>query len=304
MSPSSSAKSSQENLPTTMLSGGSSPNPTKYDTQNDNTRILSLPKRRRHDDWATDFERFKVEMKEMVMKIIDGQTKEIKSIGLTLKDVQKTNENIEESITFLMAQNEEYKNQIIKLEGQVKEDRKYITVLEDRIEDLQRTSRKSNFELKNVPKRNNETKEDLVGMVVTLSGNVGSQMEERDIADIYRIRNKKETTQNSTIIVETTSAMVKSNFLKTCKLFNVRQKTKICAKHLGFRTSEDTPIFVAEQLTAKGSRLHFLARDLVKSRSYKFCWTAYGVVYVRKDETSPIIRIHSEAQLQQLKQSN
>lgn len=82
----------------------------------------------------------------------------------------------------------------------------------------------------------------------------------------------------------------------------MENRSKLQAKHLGFTTNEDDPVFVSEQLTAKGSRLFFLARDLVKSSKFKFCWTAFGKVFVRKDETSKIILIQSEAQILQLQQ--
>ncbi|CAK1598136.1 unnamed protein product [Parnassius mnemosyne] len=84
------------------------------------------------------------------------------------------------------------------------------------------------------------------------------------------------------------------------KSFNIKHKCKLCAKHLGFKTQEDTPIFLSEHLTPKGARLHFLARDLAKSKNYKFCWTAYGKVYVRENENSPIIMIRNESQVHQL----
>ncbi|CAH2089623.1 unnamed protein product [Euphydryas editha] len=102
------------------------------------------------------------------------------------------------------------------------------------------------------------------------------------------------------IVVGTSSAMVKSDILRLSKAFNIKTKGKLCAKHLGFLTSEDTPIFICEQLTTKGARLYYLARDLAKSAQYKFCWTAYGKVYVRKTETSQVVCIKSEAQVHQL----
>ncbi|KAJ2937323.1 hypothetical protein O0L34_g19493 [Tuta absoluta] len=94
--------------------------------------------------------------------------------------------------------------------------------------------------------------------------------------------------------------MMKTEILAKCKQFNIKQKTKLTAKHLGHRTAEDTPIFVAEHLTPRASRLFFLARDLAKSKTYKFCWSAYGKIYVRKSEETPIINITAEAQVQQL----
>lgn len=188
------------------------------------------------------------------------------------------------------------------MEKKIQEDGKYISVLESRIEDLQMGMRKTNFELKNVPKKSNETKEDLIDMVVCLSKNVGSSLEKSDVKDIYRVRPKKEGTQNTPIVVETTSTILKTEIIKMCKTYNIKHKTKLRAMQLGFCTQEDVPIYVSEQLTAKGSRLHFLARDLSKSKNYKFCWTAYGKVYVRKGENSPIICLKSENQVHQLLQ--
>ncbi|XP_060806129.1 uncharacterized protein LOC132903002 [Amyelois transitella] len=159
-----------------------------------------------------------------------------------INEVHLTNTKIESSVTFLSAQNEAVLNKVQQLEVDAKKDREYITMLENKLEESQMLSRKTNIEIRNVPKQAGETKDVLVGM----------------------------------------------------------QKNKLTAKHLGLHTKEDTPIFVTEHLTPKGSRLYFLARELVKSRRFKYCWTAYGKIYLRKDDTSPIILIKSEAQIQKL----
>ncbi|KAJ2937265.1 hypothetical protein O0L34_g19368 [Tuta absoluta] len=175
----------------------------------------------------------------------------------------------------------------------------YIHFLEDK---LQLGCRKSNFELKGVPRKEKETKQDLVAMVLALSESVGCNVNKSDIKDIlYRIRSKNPEHRNTPIVVETGSTLLKSDLLKMAKLYNIRNKSnKLCAKHLGFKTQEDTPIYISENLTSKNARLHFLARDLVQSMSYKFVWTSYGKVYVRKNEQSPVILIKSEQQIQQL----
>lgn len=253
-------------------------------------------KRKRDDDITTQFEEFKEEMK----KLIAATTAQVQKIAPALSEIQKSNQNIENSLALLTAQNEEYKKKIENLEAQRQEDRQYISILEEKIEDMQKGLRKSNFEIKNVPRKEKETKEDLVDMVVTLSKNIGCEFNKTDIKDIYRVRGKREDVRNTPIIVETASTLIKNDVLKMSKAFNIKHKTKLCAKHLGFRTSEDTPVFVSENLTARASRLHFLARDFVKTKAYKYCWTAYGKVYVRKDETSPVVNIKNELQIQQL----
>lgn len=259
-------------------------------------------KRKRDEDISQELNNFKDEVRKMISTLMISQENEFKKNATTLKEIQRTNTNIENSVAFLTAQNEEFRKKIESLEGQIKEDRKYITILEDKIEEMQRDSRKTNLELKNVPKKKNETKEDLMDMITCLTNNIDCKINKSDIKDIYRIRSKKEGVQNTPIIVEMSSTIMKTEILKMCKTFNIKHKAKLCAKHLGFRTSEDTPIFISEQLTSKAARLYFLARDLVKSKSFKFCWTAYGKLYLRKDESSPIILIKNESQIHKLSQ--
>uniref|UniRef100_A0A2H1VVN8 SFRICE_020507 n=1 Tax=Spodoptera frugiperda TaxID=7108 RepID=A0A2H1VVN8_SPOFR len=184
-----------------------------------------------------------------------------------------------------------------------KKEREYITLLEDKLEELQRGNRKTCIELKNVPKSHNESSDDLVNMVLNLSKNIGLEMESRDIKDIYRLPTKKEGVTNTPIIVETSSTMLKTNLLKKAKSYNIKNKTKLQAKQLGLTNNTEAPVFISEQLTPKGARLFFLARDLSNTKQYKYCWTSYGRVLVKKDDNSSAIVIKSEAQVHHLLQS-
>lgn len=254
------------------------------------------------DAMTAQFDDFKEEIKNLMRTLLAEQSGELAKVTKTLKEIQHTNNNIESTISYLAEQNEEFKKKIGKLENQIKEDRLYITILENKIEEMQINSRKSDLELKNVPKKNNETKEDLLEMITCLSKNIDCKIEKTDIKDIYRVRGKKNEQNRTPIIVETNSTIIKNNILKMAKSFNIRHKSKLCARHLGFRTQEDTPVFLSEHLTAKASRLYFLARELAKTKTYKYCWSAYGKVYIRKDEKSTVILIRNEDQIHQLRQ--
>lgn len=262
--------------------------------------VTARLKRKRGDDFSTDLSAFKDDLMKSMAALFSNQETKIGNICSTLKDIQHSNYNIESNIAFLTDQNRELKENIEQLKTQRREDREYITLLENKIEDMQMSNRKTNFEMKNVPRKDRETKEDLIEMVLCLSKSVGTDLIKTDIKDVYRIRGKKEGNPNNPIIVETNSTIVRTTLLKLCKNFNVTHKDKLCAKHLGLRKSEDTPIFISENLTSRGSRLHFIARDLVKTKKFKYCWTAYGKVYVRKDDNSPVITIKSESQCHQL----
>lgn len=260
--------------------------------------ISTRCKRKRDEDIHVDFENFKKEMRDMMSKR-DG---EIDKITPALNEIKQTNKSIEASLSFLISQNEDLKKKVESLETQIKKDKDYIVVLEDKLEEAQRSSRKTCIEIKNVPKQSNETTETLIKYVSTLATNLNCQVNDSDIRDIYRVQSKRKDKINTSIIVETRSTILKSDIIKRCKTFNIKNIQKLRAKHLGIKTNEETPIYISEQLTAKGSRLFFLARDLVKVKNYKFCWTSFGRVYVRRDEESRIITITNEGQIQNLMQ--
>lgn len=111
------------------------------------------------------------EMRAMFVSLHAAQRKEFDNINPTLKQIQETNNRIECSIDFLSRQNLELQQKIETLER--KEDARHITALEDKIEDILKNTRKANFEIKNVPKKDNESKEDLVKIVTCLSSIVG-----------------------------------------------------------------------------------------------------------------------------------
>ncbi|CAG9790401.1 unnamed protein product [Diatraea saccharalis] len=245
---------------------------------------------------------FKEELKIMIEEIISNQHNELKKITPTLMDIQQTNKSIENSISFLSSQNEELKKKLEKFEMQAKKDREQIVLLEDKIEELQSNDRKNNFEIKNVPKTSEENRHNLINMVLNLSKTIGCNITEGVVHDIYRVKSSKNVI-NTPIVVEVSSTLLKNNFIYMCKLHNVKRKDKLCAKHLGFTANEDIPIFIGEQLTAIGFRLFYLARDLAKTKAYKFCWTSYGKVYIRKQENTPVILIKTEDQVNHLFQN-
>lgn len=258
--------------------------------------------KKRRDEGESNHSALMEDIKTMIADLLAPQRKELSMINSNLHEIKTVNQKIEQSMDFLAKQNEELQKKITVLETQAKKDREHINMLEDKMEEIQRSSRKTCLEIKNVPSRRMETKDDLINLVTSLSKSVNCIIEKSDIKDIFRIQGRKSEERNTPIIVETSSTLTKNDFLKSCKSFNIKNKEKLRAKHLGLTINEDTPVFVSEYLTVKGARLYFLARDLSKTKHYKFCWTSFGKVYMRKDENSPVIIIKSESQVHHLMQ--
>lgn len=263
------------------------------------------PKRKRDDAvTTTELASFKEEIRSMIASMMATQLSEIRKNTEKLTDIQQTNKNIEDSVIFLSEQYEDFRNKINSLENQIAEDKQHIQNLEQKIEDIQRESRKTCIEIKNVPRKPKESKEDLLNMVITLSNTIKCPLQKGDIRDIYRVRSKQEGKSNTPIIVEMGSTMVKNEILRTCKAHNIKHKGNLSTTHLGIHSVEPSSIFVAEQLTARASRLYFLARELKRRKIFEFCWTNFGRVYLRKSENSQIIHIVNESQLERLGKEN
>lgn len=255
------------------------------------TFVNTRSKRKRPDELLTEFSDFKDEIKAMFSSWMSQNNNERVQISSSLK-------SIETSLSFLSTQFDDMKKKMQDLERDRQKDKDYILVLENKIEDLQKLQRKSSFQLKNVPKNDNESKSSLVNMVSQLCSTLKVDIQTSDIADIYRTSTKGD---KKPIVVELTSFLQKNNILSAAKKYNSFNKSnKLNSLHLGLKCS-NTPIYISDHLTPRGYRLFYLARELTRTDNYKFCWTSLGDVLVRKDENSPIIKIISECQIQNLR---
>lgn len=266
--------------------------------------VTARNKRKRTDSsslqWEEVKDELKCEMKTLFMEFSQAQNDQSNSILTTLKDIQQTNSYVQSTITFLCEENVDLKKKIEQLQLQSQKDKEQIIMLENRLEEQLRTDRKANIEIKNVPLKGEEKKKDLIDMVLKLSENLEVKIQKSDFKDILKL-NKTKNQQNSTIIVEFTNSFVKTDILRAAKNYNTKNRSsKLSAKHMGIKYNPDIPIYISENLTPKSSRLFFLARDLKITKNYKYCWSNFGKVYLRMDDNSPIISIHSEAQIQQL----
>lgn len=249
-----------------------------------------------HSEEISDF---REEMKGLISLWGQNQKKQMDKLFPMITALSESNTSIEKSISFLAEQNVEFKKKIESLEIELKKRDEQIYLLENKLEDTARQQKKTTIEVRNVPLEGKETKESLISLVSNLARNISTEINIADIKDIYKT--KKNSTKK-TIIVELNSTLVRDNLLNAAKKFNTgaAPNLKLAAKHLGLKKDPDVPIFISESLTPNASRLYFLARDVKKVKKYKYCWTSIGNVYLRKDDTSTIIHITSESQIQNL----
>jgi hypothetical protein len=117
--------------------------------------------------------------------------------------------------------------------------------------------------------------------------------------DARRLGNKSHPKR--AILVKMSNPILKNKLLKAVKSYNVTNpNNKLSTAHIGI-DGISKPIYVSDYLTAKAKHLHYLARELVKAKEYKFCWTVNGKVFLRKDERSTAVLVTEEAQISALR---
>lgn len=208
-------------------------------------------------------------------------------------------DDIKAALEFSCAKYEEILLKVTELEKEKVENSKRVKNLEEKIDNIERQTRVSTIELRNVPRQDKETKENLLHIITKLGKTTGENVDISNIRDIFRINSSSKS--NNTLVVEFTSVINKEKILKSVRSFNKQNKNqKLHAGHLGFEGSS-APVFVSENLTSKGKRLFHLARDFVAQYKYKYCWSSHGKIYVRKEDQSSRIHVHSEDILHELK---
>lgn len=177
---------------------------------------------------------------------------------------------------------------------------KHLTQLQDRVDRFDHHLLKTSIEIRKVPKRAKETKQDLFQIVQALSNSLDISVPIADIRDVTRLPSRKES-KFSTVIIDFNNTLSKAIMLDTVKLFNKNRtdKDKLNSSHLGF-SGENSAIYISEQLNATAKKLHYLARNFAKQHHYDFCWISNGEILLRKKTDSPYIVLKSESQLQAL----
>ncbi|KAL4718340.1 hypothetical protein ACJJTC_016679 [Scirpophaga incertulas] len=138
------------------------------------------------------------EMHDIFNQFVADHDKKVNMILSSLKDIQQTQDKIQTTMTFLSEENVELKNRLMQMELQSKKDNEKIILLESKLEDSQRTERKSNIEIRNVPLKGHETKKDMLDMINQFSKYIEVEITKYDIKDVIRTNKNKKDKKNLT----------------------------------------------------------------------------------------------------------
>lgn len=262
------------------------------------------------ENHGDDFSCFQAELRDMFTAFTSNYSSRLdkieKSIASQIKtqteDLRDTYLGIEKSIDYMSGQLASLDSKILIFEEQRKEMATSIVRIDDKIESVQRELTKTCIEIRGVPKKQKETKHELYELVQNAFKLAQQEFSPISVRDVFRLPSKQEQTV-STVVVELSNTLIKTEFLDGIKKYTrSHPRDPLQSSVLGLKETKSV-IYISDHLTPKMRRLHYLAREFVKTEGFAFCWTTNGRVFIRKQEGHPYINIKSEDQLASLRKA-
>lgn len=240
-------------------------------------------------------------IQEMFESFSKEQEIRFQELSDTIKEVNAQNIELRNSVELMSKKYDEFLIKVSLLESEKLEDKKTIKLLEERLESQERKSRGSGIEVRNLPKTHGESKENLCNDIIKIGKTLELKIDSSTIRDIYRIPAKD---GSNPVIVEFTSVLTKDSVLRGVKNYNKskNKENKLNTTHINSEYPLK-PIYISETLTQQTQKLYYQARMFKKNYGYTFCWTANGIVYLKKNVDASQIRITNELDLDKLRVS-
>lgn len=196
---------------------------------------------------------------------LDYNTDLIQELKDAIKDLQTDNKNLRTKNQELAAENKQIKSELKDLNFAVIELKQY--------------SRRTNLEISLLPEGENEN----IMEVLTKIENISQTKIVENITAAHRVPSYSADRAKSIVVQFKTkdSRDQQLKILKACKL----KASDISPRF------PDTPVYVNEHLTPELKSLFRDARKTKVEKNIKFCWVRDGKIFLRKDESSRVLRV-------------
>ena len=180
--------------------------------------------------------------------------------------------------------------------------RKEIGDLRSALDEQAQYSRRECLEIRGVPTTHGEDTNEIVRKIGTL---IDADVNDTDISISHRIplsSNGESASTSLTSLVRHPAIVVKfTNRRIRDRFYKARPKLKSCnISDIGLGRFGEDKIYIQESLTESKRKLFKKCLKFRKDHKYKFIWTYYGVIYLRRNEHTSALHITSEGDLEGL----
>jgi hypothetical protein len=238
---------------------------------------------------------------ESIKKSIDCiLDKEIKKISLTINDSFKEFgvrlDTFEQSLSFAMDRQDGIDLRLKEVEKQLNlncDICSQITLLQDKIDNMEQQARLSNIEIVNLPERREEN---LLAVIEKIGSIIKHPISKSDIVSAHRVPHfDKKCPRPKNIVIKFATKILRDNFMTASRATRGLKSDLLCIPG----TAQS--VYINEHLTTKNKQLFRVCREQAQKYNYKFVWIRRGTVLVRQSETSPIFAIRCDQDVKKIK---
>lgn len=209
---------------------------------------------------------------ESLVKSVDFMNKEVHGLKLEMIDTLSELNN-------LQTENKVIKEQNVKLTQNM-------LFLSKRLNTLEQNKLENNIEIVGIPEVENEN---CLQIIKEMASKLRVELTVQHAYRVYSGRNRK----NSKIVAIINSQENKQNLMTKAR------NLKLTANQINTNWSNNN-IYITHQLTQSRRNLLYKTRIKARQVGYKFTWFKRSNIFVRKNETSNVIRIDDEKALSKI----
>ena len=256
-------------------------------------------------------EQEKTKMEAMLRSILD-EILESKLTAILSSILDAKLKTYEESMNFYNTKFETMKGKMEGLEEQAKtlaqengrlrsdsaKMKKEISDLRSAIDEQAQYTRRDCLEIRGVPVT---TGEDTNVIVKKIGALIDVDINDTDISISHRIPSSNDGASGSTSFRHPAIVVKFTNRKNRDLFYKARSKLKSYnTSDIGLGCNGESKIYIQESLTEAKRNLFKSCLKFRKDQKYKFIWTYYGVIYLRRNEHTPASRITSVRDLEKL----
>ena len=176
--------------------------------------------------------------------------------------------------------------------------KKEISDLRSAIDEQAQYTRRDCLEIRGVPVT---TGEDTNVIVKKIGALIDVDINDTDISISHRIPSSNDGASGSTSFRHPAIVVKFTNRKNRDLFYKARSKLKSYnTSDIGLGRNGESKIYIQESLTEAKRNLFKSCLKFRKDQKYKFIWTYYGVIYLRRNEHTPASRITSVRDLEKL----
>ncbi|CAG5001597.1 unnamed protein product [Parnassius apollo] len=299
----------------------------KYDHDiSDSFKLFTDNILKKMDDWKTDFNNNLLQINDTINNLIKNDLAKLNEIVVEVKaeidnmrkeyteiktDIvrlkiqqvatQKEINSLQQSVQFNADQQDEQAKKIETLAVDTKKTREIemeiVKIkqqnmqLQSQLNSSEQRERLSNIEIVGVPECKSENLQDLI---LNIRKHIGVDIPPNDILQVNRVSPKIKLQGRPRVII----AKMRTRLLKD-NIISRDRKARITSRDIDV-TGESRPIYINEHLTSFNKQLLKKCKELAKIKQHQFVWVKNGLIFVRKNDNSPALKIISEEDLKKL----